>query len=266
MNSKTTHLLLIVFLFSSVLSFAQSGLEINFDPDGVGPSEPLNKNLASDTHKVNLSLSSPELAGGVFEPHFIVKNKSEDDKQLRLARKIINVPIGWTDQLCWPPNCYNATGKLYTTPNTEGNPAPTIVAGTSSTTNKEKAEIKPRITVDQSSGGFAHYRYYIIDANTNKYLDSLDLIINLTLSVLQQKNVNTLTMAPNPADHHTTITINSTEPSSCKIVDALGKTVLAETIYNGSRSLDVADLRNGVYIALIEVDGKTVTKKLIVRH
>jgi hypothetical protein len=74
------------------------------------------------------------------------------------------------------------------------------------------------------------------------------------------------TVAPNPADNFTLITINSEVVTPLKVVDALGKTIISEMITNGSRSLDVSDLKNGVYFILIESERKTINRKLIVRH
>jgi hypothetical protein len=42
---------------------------------------------------------------------------------------------------------------------------------------------------------------------------------------------------------------------------------MTENIYNGQKHLNISDLKNGVYIVLVESPGvKPLTKKLIVRH
>jgi hypothetical protein len=267
MKKKNILLLLSAVTLSSFLSFAQSGLDVRYDPDGAtGPLPTTGSNLAGGMHSISLYPGSPDLSGSVYEVHFIVTNTNATDKQYKIVRKQINVPATWVDQICWPPLCYNASGPVYMTPHTASNPAPIIVAGTSATTNAEDAELKPRITPDQSSAGYALYRYYFFDVQSGTYADSVDLSIGFVLGVNQQKASPTLAVAPNPADNHATVTINSDEATPLKVVDALGKTVLTEMIYNGSRSLDVSDLKNGVYFILIESEGKTLNRKLIVRH
>ncbi len=255
--------------------FAQSGLDIRYDPDGsgvTGPLPPTGPNLAGGSYSTSLYAGSPDLTGGLYEVHFIVTNTSSSDKQYKIIRKALNVPASWQDQLCWPPLCYNADQEVtssvesYSTPHTVSNPAPIIKAGKDSTTENLVAELKPRITPDQSSAGYALYRYYFYDVQGGVYADSVDLSIGFVLGLTQQKATPSLTVAPNPADNHTLVTINSDDATPLKVVDALGKTVMTEIIYNGSRSLDVSDLKNGVYFILIESEGKTMNRKLIVRH
>ena len=264
---KKKNLLLTLSVFCIGMAFAQSGLDVRYDPDGAtGPLPTTGSNLAGGTHSISLYPGSPDLAGGVYEVHFIVTNTNATDKQYKIVRKQMNVPSSWVDQVCWPPLCYNASGVVYMTPHTASNPAPIIVSNADTTTNGEKAELKPRITPDQSSAGYALYRYYFFDVQGGGYVDSVDLSIGFVLGVNQQKAAPAMVIMPNPADNHATVTINSEEATPLKVVDALGKTVLTETIYNGSRSLDVSDLKNGVYFILIESEGKILNRKLIVRH
>jgi len=254
-------------LFAAGFSLAQSGLDIRFDPDGAtGPLPVSGPNLSGSTHSISLYPGSPDLPGGVFEAHFEVTNNNATDKQYKIVRKQMNVPSTWIDQICWPPLCYNASGTVYSTPHTVSNPAPIIVSGGNTTTTGLDAEMKPRITPDQSSAGYALYRYYFYDVQMGGYVDSVDLSIGFVLGLTQQKAAPSMSVAPNPADNHTTVTVNSDESTQMKVVDALGKTVMVETIYNGSRNIDVSDLKNGVYFVLIESDGKTMNRKLIVRH
>lgn len=223
--------------------------------------------ISGGIHSVNLDPSSPDLAGGIYEAHFDVTNNTGTDQQWRITRKKMNVPATWSDDLCWPPTCFITSGDVYITPNTGGSPAPIIVNGTSITTNAALAEIKPRITPDQSTAGYALYRYYITEAATGIYVDSIDLSINFALGLSTLKQTPTINVSPNPADDYVNFSMSGSESYSIRIVDVLGNVVYNETIANGTKGIDVSNFKNGVYFILIESAGvKTVNRKLIIRH
>ena len=253
-----------ICVLSMTTARAQSGVEIRLD--GVGA------DLAGTTHNVNLSLSSSELTNygngtGLFEIHFDITNNTGADGQWRITRKKMSVPATWTDQVCWPPQCYNANGDVYVTPNTVGSPAPTIVNGTAMSTNAEVADMKPRITLDLSAASSALYRYYVTDASTGAYLDSIDLNINFALAVNPIKQNPTISLSPNPATDNVTVQLGNAETGSVRIVDALGNVVYNEMIANGTKSIDVSNFKNGVYFVIIDPsDAKPVNRKLIIRH
>jgi len=265
---KNIILYLIAFLIAPIAAISQSGIDIRYDSDGAtGPNPPSGPNLAGGVYSISLFPTSPDLVGGTHDIHFIVTNNTGTDKQLKIVRKKINVPATWVDQVCWPPLCYNTNGDVYSTPHTVSNPAPIVVNGTHTTTDALDAELKPRITPDQSAAGYALYRYYIYDIAGGGYADSVDVSIGFVLGVNQVKPANTFSVSPNPADEYTNVTLGYDDNATAKIVDALGNIVRTETIYNGSKSLDVSDLKNGVYFIMIESPGnKPQNRKLIVRH
>lgn len=249
---------LFVIASFSILN-AQDNIEIRLD--GVGA------DISGTTHTVNLDPSSPELVGGIYDVHFIVTNLTGSDQQWRISRKKISVPSSWVDQVCWPPLCYNASGDLYVTPNTGGNPAPIIVDGEDTTTTGLEAELKPRITPDQAAAGSALYRYYITAAAGGAYMDSIDLSVNFTLGLTTIKQTPVLNISPNPADEYVNISVGSAENASIRIVDVLGNVVYNETISNGTKNIDVSNFKNGVYFVLVETPGvKSINRKLIIRH
>lgn len=246
----------------SGLTYAQSGVVIQHD--GAGP------NLAGGAYETTMYANHPDLVagGGTLDIHFTVTNNTGADHQWRITRKKISVPASWSDQVCWPPSCYPASGDLYTTPSTGGNPAPIILDGTSTaqtTSGNVLAEMKPRITPDALVNSYAHYRYYIYEGGV--YVDSVDIKINYTLGVNQLKQNNALTISPNPADDNVNINIGAMENASVKVVDVLGNVVMTESIANGTKNLDVTGFKNGVYFVIVEANGvKPVNRKLIVRH
>jgi hypothetical protein len=238
---------------------AQDGIEIRLDGAGA--------DISGGMHSINLYPGSPDFDGSLYIVHFVVTNNTGSDKQWRITRQKINVPGTWVDQICWPPLCFNASGNTYTTPNSGSYPAPTIVDGTSTTTNAEVAELKPQITPDQSAASYALYRYYITDAATGNYMDSVDLAINFVLATPTIKQAPIINVSPNPANDIVNISTGSLENSSIKILDVLGKSIYTETNASGMKTVDVSNFKNGVYFVMIEAPGmKTITRKLIVKH
>lgn len=251
--------------FFSVLTLTSvsaqtSGIEIRLDGTG--------NDLAGTTHSVALNTNSPEIAGNTpFEIHFDVTNNTGQDQQLRITRKKINVPTTWVDQLCWPPSCFpTGSGISYITPNTAGNPAPIIVNGSQLTTNGETAELKPRITIDQSTATSALYRFYVTTTN-GTFLDSIDLSINFTLGIQSIKQTPVITLAPNPATENITVSTGIIDNATVQIMDVLGNVVYRDVITNGSKLIDVSDFKNGVYFVVIDPVGmKPTNRKLIIKH
>jgi hypothetical protein len=256
---------ILTIAFLSVLTLTSvsaqtSGIEIRLD--GIG------NDLAGTTHFVTLNPNSPEIAGNTpLEVHFDVTNNTGQDQQLRITRKKINVPTTWVDQLCWPPSCYpTGNGVSYITPNTAGNPAPTIVNGTHMTANNETAELKPRITIDQSTATSALYRFYVTTTN-GAFLDSIDLSINFTLGIQSIKQAPVITLAPNPATEYITISTGIIDNATVQIMDVLGNIIYRDVITNGSKLIDVSDFKNGVYFVVIDPVGmKPTNRKLIIKH
>jgi len=265
---KKNILYLLAFLIAPLAAISQSGIDIRYDSDGAsGPNPPSGPNIAGGVHSISLFPSSADLVGGIYEVHFNITNNTGADKQWQVVRKKINVPSTWVDQVCWPPLCYNTSGDVYTTPNSISYPAPIVVDGTNTTTEGLVTELKPRITPDQNNAGYALYRYYIRDVESGVNIDSVDVSIGFVLGVNQVKPATTFSVSPNPANEFTNVTLGYEDNATAKIVDALGNIVRTETIYNGSKSIDVSDLKNGVYFIMIESPGnKPQNRKLIVRH
>jgi hypothetical protein len=241
-------------------SFGQ-GDGISIQVNGLGA------DISGGSHSVNLYGTSPDLVGGIYEVKFKVTNTTGANQQWKITRKKVSVPGSWIDQICWPPLCYNASGDVYSTPNSGGNPAPTIVDGTHLTTDGLEAELKPRITPDVNNASYAIYRYYVTDVVSGQYLDSVDLNINFTLSTNIVKPNPVLSVSPNPASESVTITLGTSDDANIKIVDGLGKQVLSTYLYDGQKTIDVSDFKTGVYIITIEGSGiKALNKKLIIKH
>lgn len=189
-----------------------------------------------------------------------VKNESANDLTLKVTRLRIDVPSsGWSDYVCWQ---YGAAGLCYTAnaanPWTTG-AAITIPAGA-------HGSLINHIDPDNSQVAYAHYRYYILNTNTQEFEDSVDVKINPILTVKENKQNSTIiSVFPNPADNFLTISIPTGAEGYVKLTDVLGKMIYDERL-SSSKKLDVSTFKNGVYVAVINVNGTSYTKRFVVKH
>ncbi len=85
-----------------------------------------------------------------------------------------------------------------------------------------------------------------------------------TLSAASFDNINGLKMYPNPLAGNTlNITSAANAAMSVQIYDILGKEVVKADVVNNT--VNVAKLNAGVYIVKITEDGKTATRKLVIK-
>lgn len=204
----------------------------------------------------------------IWEEHFIVKNLTGADGEWRIKRTKIDVPSGWNDQVCWPPNCYLTNNyETYSTPSSQ---APTIINGTTDAipplAGTTLAEIKPGVMPDFGSPSSATYKYYIMDKNTGLNLDSITVRYSYGILSIPSTSKMNLSIAPNPANEFVGITLEGTETAQIKIVDVLGNTVYSKQI-SGTTKIGTAEFNSGVYFISIQGENKkAITKKLVVRH
>lgn len=229
--------------------------QVEIQQDGTGP------DISGTIIDIDVDQSTPT----PYTPKFYVTNNTGADAQWRIVRVKQNVPAGWTDQVCWPPSCFPASGDIYTTPSTAGNPAPTIVDGTHMTTNAETAEIKPQVYPD-GANAVAVYMYYVID-NSDTYVDSIGVRFNFVLGVEENTPDLAITVAPNPANSYFKVKTNDVQDATIRVVDVLGNVVLKETVIGTSKTVNTESFRNGIYFVTVEAEGsQAITRKVIVRH
>ncbi|EAZ95342.1 candidate polysaccharide lyase, polysaccharide lyase family 14 protein [Flavobacteria bacterium BAL38] len=88
-------------------------------------------------------------------------------------------------------------------------------------------------------------------------------VVPVTAS-LTDNNINGLTMYPNPVSGSTlNLTSTANAAMSVQIFDLLGKEVLKSNVVNNT--VNVAKLTAGVYVVKITEEGKTATRKLVVK-
>ena len=81
---------------------------------------------------------------------------------------------------------------------------------------------------------------------------------------VKQNSISGLRVYPNPVvDGNLFITSDSNESKSVAVYDVLGKQVLKTVVTN--QAINVSGLNSGVYIVKITEEGKTATRKLVIR-
>src|SRR5690606_29163433 len=81
---------------------------------------------------------------------------------------------------------------------------------------------------------------------------------------ISQNDIAGLQVYPNPVSNgNLFITSDSTAPKAVVVYDVLGKVVAKATVDN--MPMNVSNLNQGVYIVKITEEGKTATRKLVVK-
>jgi len=189
---------------------------------------------------------------------FDVYNDNSNPGDYIITRKILSQPTGWTNEVCWGSagagTCFpDSPLTVWSTPN-----AVTIAPG-------DYGSLTVHILPNNAFDNYARYRYYC-GTTANPTQDSIDVVVNQTLSVKEVKKDISLSVSPNPASENVNIKVSNFEKGNYKIVDVLGNVVASES-FNGSKSVDVSEFRNGVYFIVINGDGvKSINRKLVVKH
>jgi hypothetical protein len=96
--------------------------------------------------------------------------------------------------------------------------------------------------------------------------DSRKLTINATSTNVEEVIENTFKLFPNPASTELNISfVNTIESAVVNVIDVQGRTIISQVINNADfHKVNVADLSNGIYMVVINADGKTTTEKISV--
>lgn len=240
---KTT--LLSILFIASIASFSFSQIEMSIGVSG-------------DIEGTQIDYTS---AGGQVGDNILVTNKTGSAKSLTIQRERINETPGWTDDLCWGPAGNGLGGACYT-----ANDMPTNPWTTPNIITLENDSVGSLIVHMNPTGDFGCtvYRYRVMEGSTE--LAYLDISVCKSADV-ENLNLLSVSMAPNPANSNFTITTNSAEETTFQIVDVLGNVVLKETIMGNSKAINTGNFRNGVYFVRVTADNqRTINRKVIVRH
>ena len=105
----------------------------------------------------------------------------------------------------------------------------------------------------------AYYRLKMIDKD-----GSFQYSFIITL---KSKVSNRLSVYPNPANSQLTVSATGVEGSTeIRITDVFGKVVYTEEV-NGTKKVDVSELKNGVYLVTVLRKGEAVqTRRVVIKH
>ncbi|MFM6936022.1 MAG: T9SS type A sorting domain-containing protein [Flavobacteriales bacterium] len=236
-----------------VLSFAQDGIVIHVDGQTT--------DLSGSTYNV----LAP--SGSSFDIPLDVENHTGGAHAWRVTRLRIDAPAGWTDALCWGHATDPFGGTCYSSSQMNTNPWTTPGAQAVLFTINDGEYGKLKASVDPADGvyGTAHYRYYI-STNGTLYNDSIDVVVDYAAAIKQIKEEIGVSVYPNPSTDVVTVQLSGMDQSTLKLMDAVGNVIMKETVH-GSKKINVAEFSNGIYFLIFETaGGKTITKKLVVRH
>lgn len=145
--------------------------------------------------------------------------------------------------------------------NIEFNNATTLYSETTST-----AEFQQRFVNLTGFEGQEVYIAFVHNTNTAMYEESYGLVlddIRIEEGVgIEENDIQpVVSVYPNPATQM--LNIKAEGFDSCSIMNALGQTVISESILNGELHINIAHLSNGVYFVKCSSDGAVETIKLI---
>ncbi len=187
-----------------------------------------------------------------------VFNESSTSDNFIVTRRIMSQPATWENEVCWGDagfgQCYpNNASNVWVTPSSVN-----LAQG-------QYGSFTLHINPFSAFNDYAWYRYYFGTA-ANPTMDSLDVVVNQALTVKEIKKDISMSVSPNPSSEYVNIKVSNFEKGNMKIVDVLGNVVKSES-FNGFKSVDVSEFRNGVYFIVITGDGvNTINRKLVVKH
>jgi hypothetical protein len=248
--------LLFVFLSSMFFSYhalSQDGIVIKADGQST--------DVSGGTHLV----TAP--SNDVFDVLFDVYNNTGSPKQWVITRKKVNVPLGWSDGMCWGHGTDQFGGTCYssTQMNYDIWTSPSSQAVVFTINNGEYGKMKPQINPDDLTSGTAHYRYYISQSGSAVYADSVDLVVDFTASIKPMRQDPIVSINPNPANDYISITLSNAETATFRIYDSFGAVVLKDFV-SGIKKINVSDFKSGIYFVNIDISGsRPFSKKLIIK-
>ncbi len=213
--------------------------------------------ISGGTHEV--AVSTPESVDISFDINNVGASAT-----WRVTRYQVDVPSGWTDNLCWGHSTDTFGGTCYSSSQMNGNPWTTPTSGSFVVGEGEYGKLKVSIDPEDLAQGSGHYRYYI-SYNGSLYIDSVDLVFIYTLGVEEAEPVS-VSIAPNPASDFIQVSMNGVQGAKMKMVDVLGNLVIQKNV-SSSEKIDISSFKSGIYIISFDIPGmKSIMRKVIVKH
>ena len=194
-----------------------------------------------------------------------IENHTGETVSWIVSRRRVNEISSWTDFLCWGHETDN-TGGLCIDAGSMDSSIYSMPSQTGVTIQDSEAGIlAAHINPDQNAPGCVTYRYYV-GTGAAPFTDSVDIEVCFSLNVDDNSQIE-LNVAPNPVNDFVKISSNGAEGSMIEIVDVFGNSVRTEMMDGASKTINTADLKNGVYfLRLIGEEIPITSKKIVVRH
>jgi len=197
-----------------------------------------------------------------FAADFYIVNTGSTNIDISFSRTRKAHTNGWTDQVCDCLICFNATDiTVWERPSS---PPVTITPG-------DSCILQPKVypnTID----GCAIYNY-IVETSSKTFLDSIQVTYTFSGNpcVVGQNELNVnqaqFSVYPNPADD--VLNVNATNlkgKATVTLYDIVGKEVLSKNLVNGNNTLNIEDLKSGVYFYSIKKENENIeTKKIVIQ-
>ncbi len=205
--------------------------------------------------------STSNYSGEIISIHFNITNLTGVDQECTITQRRIERPTNWFESLMWNIHV-NPSSDLYEIPNTLGNPTFTIINGTNQTTDGNVAQLGVFLHMSASATNHALYRYYITNAQTHEYIDSVDLEINALLGVDELES-SSMNMYPNPSSGQVNISFDGEIQEKISIYNLEGKCLLMEYL-DINKTFDLSPLDNGTYIVEFYCLSGIIRKKIMI--
>ncbi|WP_420572106.1 T9SS type A sorting domain-containing protein [Kordia sp.] len=173
--------------------------------------------------------------------------------------------IGWTAPSGGVDNGGYVVIKYTTEPNADNDPNQNGIYEYGNTTTNGTGGLTGTIIYIGTDTSFTdtytsgnYYKIYAVDKAFN-YSNEL-IISDATLSV-EENITSTFKIYPNPSTGILNIQTNTTDSASVDVYDMFGKKVV--TSNNVNNTIDISNLKNGMYIVRITTNNKSVTKKVM---
>jgi len=95
------------------------------------------------------------------------------------------------------------------------------------------------------------------------YLGLSELIVTVSTLSVDENTIENVKFYPNPASG--SVNIRTLEGANVEIYNIIGKLVKSEKTLSNDHAMDVSDLSAGVYLVRLTSEGRSATKKLIIK-
>ncbi|MBI2281624.1 MAG: T9SS type A sorting domain-containing protein [Bacteroidetes bacterium] len=109
--------------------------------------------------------------------------------------------------------------------------------------------------------------YYLIISDSNGCSSNSDTVsVIITSTILNKKDIDKITIYPNPFTNYTNIEFNSNIIKNIRIIDVTGRQVLDKNVEGENHFIIQRNhLKNGIYhVIFIDTENKTLHKKIVV--